>query len=762
MEESTKEELLREMEGLRRRVAELEAIQAERERARLTRRRSYGSYRDLAESITDLFFATDNDLRYIFWNKSAEQLTGLKAAQVLGKSICDVWPDNEPNRRALVYYREALKTRKPQSFSSRYFFHSRDYVFEISIFPFERGLTVFVQDITEKATAAEDLRIRSQMLGNLSEGVNIVRMSDLIILYANPRMEEMFGYGPGELIGKHVDALNYRSAADLYREIGPALTGSGVWRGEMCSVRKDGTQFWCRASISAFDHSVYGKLSINVREDITEQKRFEAMLQESERNYRNSLDASPLGIRILSPEGERVYFNKAYLDLYGFDSAEELKATPVEKRFTRESYPAHLERVKLRKEGKPLPTRYECDIIRKDAALRHVAVWNKTVMWAGVRQDISFVHDITDRKLAEEELKKSSVLLSKTFSALLDAIFVVDTQRHVILTCNEAAERMFGYRKEEMTGRSSEFLHISRQRYEEMVQKLRAGLDEAGVFRTEWSMRRANGETFPTQHIFTQILDDSGRRVGVVGLVKDLTEQKTTHEALVESEKRSQMKSEILSNMSHELKSPLTSIKGIIDSLMEKDITFDERTRDLMLNAMSEEVERLIWLVEDLLDMSRIEAGVWLPRKISCQISGIIYDVVERQRLTHPGRTLNLELDPHLPDVAQDPTQIWQVLANLLSNSLAYAEEQSPVTIRARQVDRAVEVSVSDQGPGIPREELDRVFEKFYRGPNQNRAQGTGLGLAICRGIIEAHGGQIWAESQPGHGSTFYFRLPLA
>lgn len=486
----------------------------------------------------------------------------------------------------------------------------------------------------------------------------------------------------------------------------------------------------------------------------------EQALKESESNFRNFMDRSPLGIRVRNAERYLVYCNRAYLDIFGVASVEELEAIPMAEHYASENYPGHLARCELRKQGKPIPSPYEVSILR-NGEVRHAAVYCKEFMWGGKPHDHSLFQDITDRKLAEEGLRKTNLLLSKTFSSLWDAVFVADAGTRVIVTCNEAAERIFGYRKEEMIGRTTEFLYVNHEAFVEMGLKFLASLDRACVFRDKYLMRRSDGTVFPTETVVTPVLDDSGNRTSLVGVIRDLSELERAENALLQSEKRSQMKSEILSNISHELKSPLTSIKGIIDSFSLKDITFDTGTRDALMSAMSEEVDRLIGLITDLLSMSKIEAGVWSPDRTTCQIADIITEVVEQQLWAHGDRVFNTELDSLLPLVDVDPNQIRQVLTNLVANSLAYADEASPVTVRARLAENAIQVSVSDGGAGIAKEELEKIFEKFYRGARKDRAHGTGLGLAICRAIVEAHSGAIWAESEAGRGSTFHFRLPL-
>ncbi len=224
-----------------------------------------------------------------------------------------------------------------------------------------------------------------------------------------------------------------------------------------------------------------------------------------------------------------------------------------------------------------------------------------------------------------------------------------------------------------------------------------------------------------------------------------------------------QMKSELLSNVSHELRSPLTSIKGTISSLLQKDIKLSDEDTDMLLTGVSEETDRLISLVTNLLNMSRLEAGAWYPDRESCYIQDILNEVTERQKWSSKKRVFIYDVASDLPPVFVDSTQIRQVIMNLVENAIAYSEEGSTINISARTDGVMVQVRVTDNGDGIPPEDIDKVFDKFYRG-SQNRRQpgGTGLGLAICKSIIDNHGGRIWVESRPGQGSVFYFTLPKA
>jgi signal transduction histidine kinase len=262
-----------------------------------------------------------------------------------------------------------------------------------------------------------------------------------------------------------------------------------------------------------------------------------------------------------------------------------------------------------------------------------------------------------------------------------------------------------------------------------------------------------------TYEVIASPFTDSDGQICQLAIFRNITQHKKIERELIEL---NQLKSDLLSNVSHELRSPLTSIKGIVGSLLQKDINLDMVTREAFLTGISEETDRLSSLVTNLLNMSRLEAGVWKPEKERCYISDIINDVIERQIWVQKKHTFETNLEPELPEIYADYNQIRQVMINLIENASAYSDEGTRITVGARVVDGMVEVSVSDQGAGIPEEDLDKIFDKFFRGTQQRQQPGgTGLGLAVSQSIINAHSGRIWVESQVGHGSTFYFRLPV-
>ncbi len=234
-----------------------------------------------------------------------------------------------------------------------------------------------------------------------------------------------------------------------------------------------------------------------------------------------------------------------------------------------------------------------------------------------------------------------------------------------------------------------------------------------------------------------------------------------------------QLKDALLGSVTHDLRTPLASIKAAASSLLDNSVAWSEDDRRELLESIDTSADRLNRLVSNLLDLSRLEAGVALPEKQWQLIGDVVATVLDRLDLTGQlhGRTIDVDMPGDLPLVLMDHVQIEQVLTNLIENALKYSIATSPVRIvgRVTEAPRELRVSVIDQGIGIPPHELDAIFGKFYRvqqvhlpWASARPPVGTGLGLAICAAIVQAHGGRIWAESTPGEGSTLTFTLPIS
>jgi len=224
------------------------------------------------------------------------------------------------------------------------------------------------------------------------------------------------------------------------------------------------------------------------------------------------------------------------------------------------------------------------------------------------------------------------------------------------------------------------------------------------------------------------------------------------------------MKSDLLATVSHELRTPLAIIKGYATMMLSSADKLSPREQREYLRSIDSSADRLTKLVDNLLDTSRLEAGLLKLEKAPASISRLIWQACSDARIrADQHHRILMNLQSRLPQAVIDAKRIRQVLDNLIDNAIKYSPPGTEITISARRQAEAILISVTDQGAGIPEEDLTRIFDRMHRIEQRLKPgiSGIGLGLSICKRLVEAHGGKIWAESTPGQGSTFSFTIPL-
>ncbi len=250
-------------------------------------------------------------------------------------------------------------------------------------------------------------------------------------------------------------------------------------------------------------------------------------------------------------------------------------------------------------------------------------------------------------------------------------------------------------------------------------------------------------------HTF-KVTDAQGVPIGQGQLFHDITTDRELD----------RMKSNLISTVSHELRTPLASIKGYASTLLADDVVWDTKAQNEFLSIISSEADRLTLLVNELLDLSRIDAGSLVVERRPCQLDTMINRAAQRSN-PQPGERLSVHIPDDFPPIYADRRRIEVVLRNLIENAAKYGGASSPIFVRAFFDDGKITIKVEDEGPGIPEDERSRIFESFYRIDNglSRITSGAGLGLAICQGFVQAHGGKIWIEPKK-HGACFVFTLP--
>ncbi len=217
----------------------------------------------------------------------------------------------------------------------------------------------------------------------------------------------------------------------------------------------------------------------------------------------------------------------------------------------------------------------------------------------------------------------------------------------------------------------------------------------------------------------------------------------------------------LLNSISHDLRTPLVSIKGALSSLLHDSSSVDAETRKELLETAYEESDHLNRLVGNLLDMTRVESGTLKIHLKPCDLRDVIGASLQPLKDKLEGRDIQINIPEDLQEVPMDFTLMMRVFVNLLDNAAKYSAQGTPIKITASLLGNEVRIEVEDRGFGVPAEDLARIFNKFYRAVKPRQITGTGLGLSICKGIVEVHGGKIWAENNADNGATFTVLLPL-
>lgn len=409
--------------------------------------------------------------------------------------------------------------------------------------------------------------------------------------------------------------------------------------------------------------------------------------------------------------------------------------------------------------------------------------------------------DITQRKLGEEALKRSQnelensrereelsrgeALASRRFRDLIeqapDAILEVDGEGR-ILTANRMAESMFGYTREELTGLMVDSLVPAGSRGSHAHH--RRSFAEAGVSRPMGHNRdlaavRKDGSEVEVEISLSPIQAASG--VHTIAVVRDISLRKRAEAEIrllqesymrelasrqVEAERLNRLKSEFMASVSHELRTPLHTILGFAQLLAEQGEGPLNETQQRFLHHIQRDSEHLLGLINDVLDLSRIEAGALTLHPEMLRLDDAVREAVEAARPFAASRGVALLASALQPtEASADGSRLRQVLNNLLNNAVKFTPAGGTVTVDVYEPgDGRVGVRMTDTGIGIAEEEQERIFGKFYQltGTPGGTREGTGLGLAICKQLVEMHGGQIGVRSKPGEGSCFWFTLPSA
>jgi len=335
----------------------------------------------------------------------------------------------------------------------------------------------------------------------------------------------------------------------------------------------------------------------------------------------------------------------------------------------------------------------------------------------------------------------------------------------VIQDCNSTMAAMLGFEPAQLVGHSLEYMAETGDESDRLtlLEELNSG--SRSSFAIERRLHARDGADLSVQLSLSLVRDAGGRPLYHVAAIQDIGERKKAEsvreQAMRELERLNRLQRDLVSVVSHEFRSGLTGILGFAELIQEEELPFEEvkaYAADIVLDG-----DRINRMITNMLDLDKMEADRMPVRLERLDLDNLLSDAVERAIASSPKHSFRLELDSGLQPLAGDQDRLTQVMANLLSNAVKYSPKGGEIVVSSRREGNTVRVSVRDSGVGIPAHALDRVFERYARLEEEStrNVSGTGLGLPIVKEIIRLHGGRVWVESEPGHGSTFYFTLPL-
>ncbi|MBC8376417.1 MAG: PAS domain S-box protein [FCB group bacterium] len=519
---------------------------------------------------------------------------------------------------------------------------------------------------------------------------------------------------------------------------------------------------------------------------VIEQDNATKKLIQSEERFRALVRSAVVGVITMDAYGKIESYNDAAQNIFGY-SLQEVWGKNIKMLMGAPESQGHDEYLKRFREANTDGTVAESREVvgqRKDGSVVYLDLGINEVRTEGSHFLTGTFRDITEMKKAADDLANAHLQLKSVFNSATQVGIIATDLDGKITIFNPGAERMLGYSSDEIIGQESDIFHLEsevKQRATELSSELGrpiAGFDTyvalaklGGYAEKEWTYVRKDGSQLTVDSAVTATRDTSGEITGFLGIALDITQRKRGEEALrlakSVAEAANQTKSEFLTNMSHELRTPLNSVIGFSNIILrnteskldEKEITYLER---IQANG-----KHLLELINDILDLSKVEAGSMDLEIVSLNIVDLVQDLIGQVESQVAQKPVNLvkELPEKILEVQTDPGKLKQILLNLVSNAIKFTEE-GEVTVKVAtdpHTNRPLSISVIDSGIGIPEDRIGHIFDEFEQvdSSTQRKYGGTGLGLAISRALCELMGYSLDVDSEIGKGSTFRISIPL-
>ncbi|GJL66347.1 MAG: hypothetical protein NPIRA05_13180 [Nitrospirales bacterium] len=762
----------------------LEKEIAERKRVETALRKSEIFLHSVIENIPDMVFVKEAEhLRYIQFNKASETQTGYARNEFIGKNDQDIFSkevadfftqkDREAiSRRQLVTIPDEVIHTKSQGMRH---LHTK----KIPVCD-QHGTPEYVlgisEDITERLQAEETLRQSEERYRTLyDDNPSMYFTVDIqgIVLSVNAFGAEQLAYAVEELEGhSFIDLFVEEDRPPLQQRLETCFaTPEFVFSWEFRKERKDRSIVWVK-EVARVVSSKGRMVALIVSEDISDRRETERALQEWKDLTDSILGQLPKGFAY------RCLNKKTWPVVYSSDGFEDLTGYPTSALLSGEvTYdtlmaPGENERVwPIVQEALAQHTPYENEhqIITKDGTKKWILARGRFIFdKTGQLLYLDGLNvDITEHKRIQNELRASEARFRSLVEHVPFCIHEIEIDGK-ISSMNQAGQKMLEVESEAKVIGCS-YLHSADENNHKLISayftKAVQGEPINFVYRVT-----THGKEKVFSKSFIPLRDNNKNVVKIIGISDDITERTFSEERLRESEAKriealkqsDALKSALLSSVSHELRTPLTAMKTSVSTILGNTPNGMTSLQQEFLTGVDKEINYMSRLVDNLLDMSQIEAGTLIPHQEWHLLEDLIEGAIRRTESTLEVRNIKVSIPDNLPPVFVDAVEIQQVLINLLDNAIKYSTPNSSIQIEVCTEEHHIEVKVSNTGDPLLPQDVERIFERFYRRQilYTQPIRGTGLGLAICKGIIEAHGGRIWATSK-GTEVTMTFTVPL-
>jgi len=622
---------------------------------------------------------------------------------------------------------------------------------------------IVITDITERKKMEEDMRIKDSAI---TSSINAIALADLDgnLSYVNKSFLDMWGYEKEQdILGKPM--INFWKIKGKYAEVMDILFTKGEWVGELTGLRKDRSTFQVQLSANMISDEFKKPICLmGSFVDITKYKRTVKALSVSEKKFRVVLDNSLDMIYQLNLNAQTYeYVSPSSLSITGYTS-EEIATFGFEKVKTLihpddlEKLLAHYTKVSTFSEKFERIQSVEYRIKHRTLGYRWMsdtcsAIFDEKNQATAI---VGNVEDITERKKVWNELVKSEEKYRVLAETSADGVFTTDALGRLTYV-NPSFEKLCGRRKSKIlaTPFRNYLMDESVYFFQQIFIEVRKKNEKIENIELELV---SNDEAIIPIEVNIAPLKKGVEFTGVVCTARDITQRREVEEELKKSER---LKTEFMNIVAHELRSPVTPIKGYLDLILHDTDSNDKIKNWAKIGLRN--AERLLKLVNDILDVSRLDSDTMRFEMEKIDPFTYLSEIAEDMRpiVTNKGLEFNVNIEKKLPNILGDRNRLSQVLKNLLGNALKFTDYGS-ITISAEKKENHILITVADTGIGISKDELKKIFTKFYQaytGDDRNN-EGTGLGLFICKEIVRKHNGRICAESEVGKGSKFIIELP--